>query len=424
MKTVISIDNLGKRYQLGTREALRDSLREVIMDSLKAPFRRFRQLQGNGSAESGFFWALKDISLEVKEGEMLGVIGRNGAGKSTLLKLISRITEPTAGRIRIRGRVSSLLEVGTGFHPELTGGENIYLNGSILGMSRAEINSKYEEIVEFAEIGRFIDTPVKRYSSGMYVRLAFAVAAHLEPEILIVDEVLAVGDAAFQKKCMNKMDTVAKEGRTVLFVSHNMPSIQHLTSRCLLIEQGRLAADGDTDTVIGRYMNVFVHADAQPVVELWDHPGRLPDMIPALTRIWVTDAEGNIVSSIPMGADIIIHVAYEIEGTARQPIAGLIFETIHGNRIYSVNNKMAPGAQITDAPSKGVLSCFIPKLPLVAGDYFITICFARSTERNIDKIERAYRMSVAPADVYGTGYIPRDCLGLLYCAWSFSPERQ
>ena len=421
MSTVIKVEGLGKLYQLGLKEAMRDSLREVIVDALKAPFRRLSSLRGNGGNTHDYFWALKDVSLEVQEGEVLGIIGRNGAGKSTLLKLISRITEPTDGKIKIRGRVSSLLEVGTGFHPELTGGENIYLNGSILGMSRAEINRKYEEIVEFAEIGRFIDTPVKRYSSGMYVRLAFAVAAHLEPEILIVDEVLAVGDAAFQKKCMRKMSTVAREGRTVLFVSHNMPSVQHLTTRCLLLERGRLEMNGPTREVVDRYMGDALKTDTQPVVELREHSGRQVGASPSLNRIWITDNEDNIITTAPMGGEINIHVEYEVEGTVRQPIVGLVFETIYGNRVFNVNNRTAPGARVLDAPPRGVLSFNVPKLPLTAGDYFISVAFARSAERDIDWVERAYRLVVVPADVYGTGNIPEGCMGVLYGQWKFDP---
>ncbi|MGV7222865.1 MAG: ABC transporter ATP-binding protein [Nitrospinales bacterium] len=257
--TIIQVENLGKKYlikhqQQGNYTALRD----VITDKVKslgkkiiAP-RNYNKASTYSTTEE--FWALKDISFKVKQGELIGIIGRNGAGKSTLLKIISRITVPTKGRIRINGRVASLLEVGTGFHPELTGRENIFLNGAILGMGKAEIKRKFDEIVAFAEIEKFLDTPVKRYSSGMYVRLAFAVAAHLEPEILLVDEVLAVGDAAFQKKCLGKMGDVAKEGRTVLFVSHNMGAIQQLTSRCILLKNGKLHLDGEVSKVIESYL--------------------------------------------------------------------------------------------------------------------------------------------------------------------------
>jgi lipopolysaccharide transport system ATP-binding protein len=272
---VISVENVGKRYTLRHSRKGKGytTFREVMTQQAVAPFRaigkKIRLLNGwNGSHSNGStspssnnstenFWALKDLSFEVKQGEVVGIIGRNGAGKSTLLKILSRITEPTEGRIRIKGRVASLLEVGTGFHPELTGRENIYLNGSILGMSRAEIKAKFDEIVAFSEVEKFLDTPVKRYSSGMYVRLAFAVAAHLEPEILIVDEVLAVGDAEFQKKCLGKMHDVATGGRTVLFVSHNMQAVSVLCSRGLFLSGGSIAYAGTIQETIDRYLSTF-----------------------------------------------------------------------------------------------------------------------------------------------------------------------
>lgn len=257
--TVIRVENLSKRYTLTHQRQERSykSLREVISDGAKSILTSLRnpnfQSQNLTREE---FWALKDVSFEINQGDRVGIIGRNGAGKSTLLKILSRIVEPTSGRISIKGRVASLLEVGTGFHPELTGRENIYLNGAILGMSKAEIRKKFDEIVAFAEIEKFLDTPVKRYSSGMYVRLAFAVAAHLEPEILIVDEVLAVGDVQFQKKCLGKMQDVSKEeGRTVLFVSHNMNAIQRLCSQCVMLERGQLLAHGDTASLVVRYLS-------------------------------------------------------------------------------------------------------------------------------------------------------------------------
>ena len=253
---VIRVEGVGKRYTLGANSGERyTALRDVIANSARNLLRR-RLAAGRREPASEAFWALQDVSFEVKRGEVLGIIGRNGAGKSTLLKILSRITEPTQGQIRIKGRVASLLEVGTGFHPELTGRENVFLNGAILGMHRAEIKAKFDEIVAFAEVERFLDTPVKRYSSGMYVRLAFAVAAHLEPEILIVDEVLAVGDAEFQKKCLGKMDDVARrEGRTVLFVSHNMGAINLFCGRAILLQRGKLVLDGPTSQVTRKYYN-------------------------------------------------------------------------------------------------------------------------------------------------------------------------
>jgi lipopolysaccharide transport system ATP-binding protein len=280
--TVISVENLSKRYLVGHKsgggEARYLVLRDVVGREIREIGRktvnmlRGRQIvQGNRVEE---FWALRDVSFEVKEGEVVGIIGRNGAGKSTLLKILSRITEPTEGRIVLRGRVASLLEVGTGFHPELTGRENIYLNGAILGMTRAEIRRKFDEIVAFAEFERFLDTPVKRYSSGMYVRLAFAVAAHLEPEILMVDEVLAVGDAAFQKKCLGKMNDVAHQGRTVIFVSHNLSAVQTLCKRAILLIDGAVASDGMASAIVAKYLKVLYKSSIISVADRSDRKGR------------------------------------------------------------------------------------------------------------------------------------------------------
>ena len=256
--TVIRVENLGKKYVIGyQKEAYYRTLRDAISGGVKSFGRKLLTPFGKRMADSDVeeFWALKDVSFEVKQGERLGIIGRNGAGKSTLLKILSRITEPTTGRISIKGRVASLLEVGTGFHPELTGRENIYLNGAILGMSKGEIKRKFDEIVAFSEVETFLDTPVKRYSSGMYVRLAFAVAAHLEPEILIVDEVLAVGDAAFQKKCLGKLEDVGKQGRTVFFVSHNLQAVMRLCSTGICLENGNLSKIGDVQSVANHYFS-------------------------------------------------------------------------------------------------------------------------------------------------------------------------
>jgi len=252
-ETVIKVENLSKQYRIGAKEGYK-TFRETLIDSAKAPFLLGRDIvkkivrpfprEVGASPTENTIWALKDVSFEVKQGEVVGIIGRNGAGKSTLLKILSKITEPTEGRVELRGRVGSLLEVGTGFHPELTGHENVYLYGAILGMDRWEVTRKFDQIIAFAELKKFVDTPVKRYSSGMYMRLAFAVAAHLEPEILLVDEVLAVGDAAFQKKCLGKMGSVAKEGRTVLFVSHSMASVASLCDSTILLEQGKIKSKG------------------------------------------------------------------------------------------------------------------------------------------------------------------------------------
>lgn len=303
MDSLIKVEHLSKRYFIG-KDRSGEGLRHKLDFWVKAPFRKQSNGKAGKSAEGEEFWALNDISFDVKQGEVIGVIGRNGAGKSTLLKVLSRITEPTKGRITITGRVASLLEVGTGFHPELTGRENIFLNGAILGMSRREIKAKFDEIVAFAEIDRFIDTPVKRYSSGMYVRLAFAVAAHLEPEILIVDEVLAVGDAEFQKKCLGKMREVSgKGGRTVLFVSHNMNAIATLTARCILLEHGLLRSSGKTEDVIRDYLESGHQKQtvyrADPVLER-----------PSITRAEVITSADNAIQhhAAPLIFEFDIHM--------------------------------------------------------------------------------------------------------------------
>jgi lipopolysaccharide transport system ATP-binding protein len=262
MQPIIEVENLGKRYYLGPREAVAPTLREALTRAVKTTAQRFSRREDQADQA---VWALSSVSFQVSPGEVVGVIGRNGAGKSTLLKILSRITRPTRGKVDLYGRVGSLLEVGTGFHPDLTGRENIYLNGAILGMKREEINRKFDEIVAFAEVDRFLDTPVKRYSSGMYLRLAFAIAAHLEPEILLLDEVLTVGDALFQKKCLGKMKEVGREGRTVLFVSHNLASVQQLCERVLFIRAGVLHEDGKPETVIATYLKDMAEAEAASV---------------------------------------------------------------------------------------------------------------------------------------------------------------
>ena len=271
MKPIVRVEKVGKQYRLGKREASYGTLRESIMNAVSTPFKRLRSRNGNSTAE--ILWALKNLSFVVEPGEVVGVIGRNGAGKSTLLKVLCRITEPTTGRVELYGRVASLLEVGTGFHPELTGRENIYLNGAILGMRKAEIERKFDEIVAFAELEKFLDTPVKRYSSGMYMRLAFAVASHLEPEILVIDEVLAVGDATFQKKCLGKLDEVAKQGRTVLFVSHNMVAVQSLCSRAVWLDRGEIQNQGPAKEVISQYLKTYLSMRAE---QKWDDISTAP----------------------------------------------------------------------------------------------------------------------------------------------------
>lgn len=311
--TIIRVENLGKKYIIGHQKQDRyTALRDVLANKVKSVSNRILKPLHNKKSDSTFeeFWALKDVSFEVKQGDRVGIIGRNGAGKSTLLKVLSRITEPTNGRISIKGRVASLLEVGTGFHPELTGRENIYLNGAILGMSKADIKKKFDEIVAFAEVEKFLDTPVKRYSSGMYVRLAFAVAAHLEPEILVVDEVLAVGDAAFQKKCLGKMKDVSEEGRTVIFVSHSMPTITSLCQTGILLERGQIGKIGTTSDVIMRY---YTNGESSPAaVDFSKNPQKIGDEYAILTGGYIKGIDEQIKSQIAIEEGFKVSMHYRI----------------------------------------------------------------------------------------------------------------
>jgi lipopolysaccharide transport system ATP-binding protein len=302
----LSVDRIGKQYKIGVVGQRYKALRDVLADWMPHRIgRRPKQPAGNNR-----FWALQDISFKVGHGEVVGVIGRNGAGKSTLLKILSRITEPTTGRAEIHGRVGSLLEVGSGFHPELSGRDNIYMNGAILGMRRAEIERKFDAIVEFSEIGEFIDTPVKRYSSGMHMRLAFSVAAHLEPEILIVDEVLAVGDAKFQKKCLNKMENVGQDGRTVLFVSHNMPAVTRLCSRAILLDQGRVLSDGPCHEVVKEYLHSGVGTLA---AREWNDARRAPgNHVARLRAVRVRDEEGQVREVMDIRRPIGVEMEFEV----------------------------------------------------------------------------------------------------------------
>jgi lipopolysaccharide transport system ATP-binding protein len=318
---VIHVEGIGKRYRIGGGRR-HDTLRDAIAD-------RARRLVGRGGPKPApaEFWALREVSFDVKEGEVVGIVGRNGAGKSTLLKIVSRITPPTEGRVRLNGRVASLLEVGTGFHPELTGRENIFLNGAILGMTRQEIRKKFDEIVAFSEVEKFLDTPVKHYSSGMYVRLAFAVAAHLEPEILIVDEVLAVGDTGFQKKCLGKMGEVAKGGRTVLFVSHNMAAVQKLCGRTVLLNDGRLLTQGDTDAVITEYVRSF-QPSTQPVVELDGRTQADADARP--TRLRLFGRGGRPTAQFLIGEPWTVVLEFQASRSLRSVIAGIGVTTMEG----------------------------------------------------------------------------------------------
>ena len=376
MSNVITVENLGKKYTL--RHQQQESyavLRDVIAKGVASLARRFiHPFRGSRSPQSASeeFWALKDVSFEVKQGERIGIIGRNGAGKSTLLKILSRITEPTAGSVRIKGRVASLLEVGTGFHPELTGRENIFLNGAILGMSRAEIKKKFDEIVDFAEIEKFLDTPVKRYSSGMYVRLAFAVAAHLEPEILVVDEVLAVGDAQFQKKCLGKMEDVsAKEGRTVLFVSHNMAAIRKLCNRGILLERGELAISAPADEVTKRYLSTDAHALSGE--RMWaPHSAPGNDKI-RLLSIRILADDGQTTSIVDMTRPFQIEMEYTVLESCVGMRTGFWVYTVDGVLVFVAGDS-------EDSAWRGVRRvngryqslCTLPAALLNSGVYSVT----------------------------------------------------
>lgn len=326
----IRVDGLGKKYRLthGQERTRYRTLRDTLVDVVKAPFRK--------RATTEEFWALNDVSFEVQPGEVVGIIGRNGAGKSTLLKILSRITKPTTGRVEINGRVGSLLEVGTGFHPELTGRENIYLNGAILGMSRREIAARFDEIVAFAEVEKFLDTPVKRYSSGMYVRLAFAVAAHLEPEILIVDEVLAVGDIGFQKKCLGKMEQVGRDGRTVLFVSHSMPAITRLCSRCVLLSAGVVLQDGPAPEVAGYYIH---NGDGSGAARVWDSGSKRPgNEVVELLRFAAVDAAGNTNATPDIREPIWIELDYRVLKDGHVLVPNLHFFTEEGTYAFILHD--------------------------------------------------------------------------------------
>ncbi|OLE54029.1 MAG: hypothetical protein AUG51_10420 [Acidobacteria bacterium 13_1_20CM_3_53_8] len=329
----VKVENLSKQYSIGVSRAPYATLRDSIAGFANAPLKLFRR---NKRASDSTIWALKDVSFEINRGELVGIIGRNGAGKSTLLKVLSRITEPTRGGVDIFGRVGSLLEVGTGFHPELTGRENIYLNGAILGMKRQEIERKFDEIVAFAEVQKFIDTPVKRFSSGMYLRLAFAVAAHLEPEILLVDEVLAVGDNNFQKKCLGKMEEMSSGGRTVLFVSHNMPAVLRLCNRVILLDQGQLLADGSPQQVTRQYLSSSTGSQAERV---WPSAEIAPgDTVARLRSIRVCDKAGKTIEATDIRQDFRIEVEYWNLQRRLRPSVLLIFTNEDGVCLFQSND--------------------------------------------------------------------------------------
>jgi len=419
MHPIIKVENLGKRYNIGRRQNYR-TLRESLIETVTAPVRGIAGLLSrNGHEKHGrsypHVWALRDLSFEVAPGEVLGIIGRNGSGKSTLLKILSRITEPTTGRVELYGRVGSLLEVGTGFHPELTGRENIYLSGAILGMRRAEIARKFDEMVAFAEIDQFVDTPVKHYSSGMYVRLAFAVAAHLEPEILLVDEVLAVGDAAFQKKCLGKIGEVAKLGRTVLFVSHNLATIESLCDSCLLLASGHLTLKGRPSEVIAHY-----HQE-----ETLDHHGfrsLMPDGAAepqpggTMESVELLREDRTRVGSFSMGESLIVSVKFRSSKPIR-PALTVAVRTDTGWPVFAVSNRLTGEGTDWKARPDGSIECKIVRPPLLPGRYYLDLFLGDLADITRDShiVRDALGVDVIPADVLLTGRLPWPGSGPVLC---------
>jgi lipopolysaccharide transport system ATP-binding protein len=394
----IRAEKLSKKYNLGVAKAHYDTLRDHLVGGIRSLLKK----EQYSSQDRSIFWALEAVSLEIKKGEVVGIIGRNGAGKSTLLKILARITDPTSGVAEVHGRVGSLLEVGTGFHGELTGRENTYLNGAILGMTKKEIDRKFDEIVAFAEVERFIDTPVKHYSSGMYLRLAFAVAAHLEPEILLIDEVLAVGDVTFQRKCLGKMGDVAKQGRTILFVSHNMAAVESLCSTAYLLEKGRLVASGVTKTVINAYLSSIPALCKTPLEHRTDREGsgRL-----RFTDIEFRSDEGVPTEVVQAGKTLLISVAYtSTSDTVKNVEISIDIYTQNGQYMLMLDNEMV-GADFESVPGVGRFSCRVERFPLSPGQYNITL-FCRANGVIVDWVQQAALLTVEPGDFYGTGRLP------------------
>jgi len=376
----IRVENLGKLYRIGTRERYK-ALRDVLTDAMTAPFRWLRNGARSGTQDqnSEHIWALKDVSFEVKQGEAIGIIGANGAGKTTLLKILSQITEPTEGYAEIHGRVGALLEVGTGFHPELTGRENVYLNGAVLGMKKAEIDRQFDEMVSFAEVEKFVDTPVKRYSVGMQMRLAFSVAAHLEPEILLVDEVLAVGDARFQKRCLGRMENVAKSGRTVLFVSHNMQAISMLCQRAILLQGGKLATEGPAREVVAQYLASESNHSAQATWPFEDAPGSETVKLHAVRAL---NEKQKVSYDIGIGESITLEMDY---WCLRRTT---VLSSFH---LYNEQGMLLFSTANLDVWNRGELepglhrvACTIPAHLLGDGTYYVTIYLARGAGGNVD----------------------------------------
>ncbi len=410
-KPIITAEGLGKAYFLGAKMDKNATFRDAIVETLRSPMKKLRARIGEPTGGADTFWAIKDVSFEVNQGEVLGLVGRNGAGKSTLLKVLSRITEPTEGKATLRGRVASLLEVGTGFHPELTGRENIYLNGAILGMRKTEIDRKFDQIVEFAEVTKFLDTQVKRYSSGMYVRLAFAVAAHLEPEILIVDEVLAVGDANFQKKCLGKMSDVVKDGRTILFVSHNMDAVASLCTHTLMISGGRAGERLSPDEGIKQYLAMSNEGGNLP---LRSKPRTQNHKRPPIFVGMTITGESGHPNVVETGGRVTFEIEVaDCDDLKTGAMCGIAITNDRGARIAFFHT-LYQGGFTFKGSSHGKFTCTVPSLPLVPNSYSIELVMADGYGI-IEKVERADRLDVVFADTFNTGKIPGPTQG--YVVW-------
>ncbi len=397
----IRVDGLSKRYRIGQNLPQPKYLGERIKNALTSPFQWLLE-QSREPREDEVFWALKGISFEIARGEVVGFIGHNGAGKSTLLKILSRITEPTAGYAEINGRLAALLEVGTGMHPELTGRENIYMNGTILGMKKREIDAKFDEIVDFSGVSKFLDTPVKHYSSGMRVRLGFAIAAYLEPEILVVDEVLAVGDAAFQEKCLDKMQDVASGGRTVLFVSHNMAAVENLCTKAFLLNKGSLLYEGAPSLVINRYLENLQKIRNSPINTRTDRKG---NGLGRFVRISFLNENGHELEQIACGQKLIIAIQYE--STDDKPLRALdvhvTFFTSRGQFMFNCSSA-GSGYVFKELPSRCLLYCQIDKLPLTPGIYSYNL-YSSLQGQEADWVQHAGSLAVIEGDFFGSGKI-------------------
>jgi len=411
MAPIIEVRDLAKEYRIGYQEHHSETFREMITRKIKSPLRVFQNNSSKSEIdEKPHFWALKDINFDIAEGEVVGIVGGNGAGKSTLLKILARITYPARGSVHIRGRIASLLEVGTGFHPELTGRENIYLNGATLGMRKAEIASKFDEIIAFSEVEQFLDTPVKRYSSGMYVRLAFAVAAHLNPEILVVDEVLAVGDMAFQKKCLGKMSEVSHTGRTVLFVSHNMAAVENLCHRGIVLEKGKKVFDGSSKEAIQYYVNYATGnwSKIQHVVEFEEMPNRRSSPVGRLLQKaeLFTDNDRPLHEGLPLGARLKIKLHFDLPRLTDSFEVGIGFNNNLGQRVFTAHSCLEPERTPGMKSGRQIFTCDIPSFTLVPGDYN-TFLWLDISNTKADSIEDAIRITVIESDFFGTGKVPR-----------------